>query len=907
MKPERFQQIDRILQSALEVAPEERGALVDKACAGDQELRRAVESLIESHERAGSFIETPALKQDAKLIAGERRLTTGSSIAHYKIIEQLGTGGMGEVYAAQDTRLRRKVALKILPSQFTRHEERVRRFEQEARAASALNHPNILTIYEINSEDDVYYIATELIEGETLRERMTKAQINLSDLLDIAVQIASALTIAHEAGIVHRDIKPENVMIRADGYVKVLDFGLAKLAERAASVPNLEASTQHLLKTAPGMVMGTVSYMSPEQARGQVVDARTDVWSLGVVLYEMAAQRRPFDGETMNHTLVSIMEKEPKALSEHGCDVPAELERIITKALAKKVDERYQTSKDLLIALRRLKKRLEVEAEVRSDSATEVGIATAATNAPIDAPETGTGSALRATDKGTAQQTSSVEYLVSEFKRHRTGATFALAAIIIFAVSVAYFGFGFGKSKNIDSLAVLPFTNVGGDPNAEYFSNGVTETLINSLSLLPDLKVMSRNSVFRYKGQEVDAREVARVLGVQAILTGRIIQRGDELSINVELVDASDNTHIWGEQYNRKIADILLVERDIAREITEKLRVRLTGEDARRVTKSYTANVEAYQLYLKGRFFWDKGTFEGSQKSIEFYNAAIENDPAYALAYAGLADSYLILGRYHGVPPREAMPRAEAAARRALEIDNALAEAYASLGAVSATYNWNWAEAERNYQRAISLNPNYAPAHYRYAEMLANIGRFDQAVTEARRAQELDPLSLTSNINVAGVLYKARRYDEALEQLREILEMNSNFAPTHLYFGINYLQKGMHEEAISAFKRALTLSNNSPDMMGLLGYAYASAGKMDEAQAILDQLEKITPPRYVAPYTRAQIYIALGDKDRAFVWLEKAYEERTWLMGILKVDPLFDPLRSDTRFADLLRRMNFYQ
>ena len=820
-------------------------------------------------------------------------IANNTKLGRYEIISPIGAGGMGEVYLAEDARLHRKVALKVLPENIAADKHRLRRFEQEAFAASALNHPNILTIYEFGAENEIHFLAAEFVEGETLRERLQREPFSIDEALDVAAQTVSALAAAHTSGIIHRDIKPENIMIRRDRLVKVLDFGLAKLLEKKTETSDAEAETRAQVNTAPGMIMGTAGYMSPEQARGNDTDARSDIWNFGVVLYEMLTRRQPFAGETVNDMIAAVLTKQPAPPRNFNQGIPAELERIVLKTLAKNVEERYQTAKDLLVDLKHLKKQIELGEEIERTASANNRLAEQSENA---------------TQIIAAQTTSGAQYGVGKIKNHKPG--FVILSVLVLAV--IGFGYWFFLSRsaskiNIESIAVLPFVNASGNADVEYLSDGMTETLINSLSQLPKLNVKARSSVFRYKGKEVEPRTVAAELSVQAILTGRVVQRGDDLALYLSLVDARNGNHLWGEGYNRKLADLVSLQKEIARDVSQKLRVRLSGADEQRLARNYTENVEAYQLYLKGRFFWDKGTFEGSQKSIEFYNAAIENDPAYALAYAGLADSYLILGRYHGVPPREAMPRAEAAARRALEIDNALAEAYASLGAVSATYNWNWAEAERNYQRAISLNPNYAPAHYRYAEMLANIGRFDQAVTEARRAQELDPLSLTSNINVAGVLYKARRYDEALEQLREILEMNSNFAPTHLYFGINYLQKGMHEEAISAFKRALTLSNNSPDMMGLLGYAYASAGKMDEAQAILDQLEKITPPRYVAPYTRAQIYIALGDKDRAFVWLEKAYEERTWLMGILKVDPLFDPLRSDTRFADLLRRMNFYQ
>ena len=891
MTPERWLQLKQIFQSALERKPAERSAFLSQACAGDAALRSEVESLISSHDQAGDSIEAMAAEAATEMLADDRKIV-GKQIGHYQVLGHIGRGGMGEVFLAQDMSLSRKVALKLLRTDFTRNEGRLRRFRQEAQAASALNHPNILTIHEIGHEGSLHFMATEYVEGETLRQHIARARLTLGQTLDVAVQVASALAAAHQAGIIHRDIKPENIMLRTDGYVKVLDFGLAKLGEQKPI--DTVAPTLPKVETEPGVVMGTVSYMSPEQARGVAVDARTDIWSLGVVLYEMAAGRQPFEGDTASDVMSLILQKEPLPLTHSLPEVPGELERIVRKALRKDKDERYQTIKDLVIDLRNLRKELELEAEMERSMP------------PMSARATSSGQSAAAT----AHYPSSAEYIVTEIKQHKRGtAIFILATLIIAIAIFASFHF-LNSKKTINSLAVLPFVNATADPNTEYLSDGITESLINNLSRLPHIKIMSRSSVVRYKGKETDVQTIGRELGVKAVLMGRVIQRGDELSISIELVDARDNSHIWGEQYNRKLSDTLAVQEAISREVSEKLRVQLTGEEQKRLSRAATENPEAYQLYLKGRYYLSKRTDEGLKKAIEYFNQAIEKDHSYALAYSGLADSnmYIIrLGSLHGLSPREAYLRAKSSATKALEIDDNLAEAHTSLAVVKMEYEWDWAASEREFKRALELNPNAAEAHHEYSHYLTAMGRTHESLVESLRALELDPLSLLLNAHLAWHYVYARQYDQAIEQCRRTIEMDPNFPQVHDFLAGAYEQKGMHQEAIAEFQKAISLSGDSLRIRAELGHAYAVAGKEEEALKIMDELKGLSKEIYISPYDVAMIYVGLDQNDQALDWLQKAYEERADWLRYLKVDPRIDPLRSDLRFTDLLRRVGLPQ
>jgi serine/threonine protein kinase/TolB-like protein/Tfp pilus assembly protein PilF len=817
---------------------------------------------------------------------------------------------MGEVYLAQDTKLDRRVALKILPADVASDQTRMRRFVQEAKAASALNHPNIITIHEIEQIDSVNFIATEFIDGETLRQRMS-AGLKPLEILEIGIQTVSALAAAHAAGIIHRDIKPENIMVRRDGYIKVLDFGLAKLAEPRDSVTDPEALTRAMVNTGAGTVMGTAVYMSPEQAKGAKVDERTDLWSLGAVLYEMMTGRVPFFGETPTETISLILQKEPAPLTRYAGEVPAELERIVNKALTKNREERYQSAKDLLIDLRNLKRKLEVDAEIdRTVSPEFRGTqSTSSTGGGQNTPATASGVASATATAGATHTASSAEYIVSGIKQHKLAALVAAVVLALAAVALTAYLRGRSAEVSIDSIAVLPFENRSVDADTEYLSDGLAESLIYRLSQLPNLRVTPTSVAFRYKGKEADAAKAGNELGVSAVLLGRITQRGENLTISAELVDVRHNKLLWGEQYDRKMSDLLATQREIAREIVEKLRLKVSGEE-KGLAKHYTESNEAYQLYLRGRFYWNKRTEEGMRKSLEYYQQSIERDPNFALAYSGLADAYDLLGAPDAtgaMPPDEAMPKAKAAALKALKIDDTLAEPHVSLAHVKYYYDRDWATAEREYQRAIELNPNYPTAHQWYAVYLMSAGRFDEAVAKNRRAQELDPLSLPINMTLGWVLLTARQNDQSVEQLRKTLEMDPNFALAHHRLGMAYEQQGKYEEAIAEFKQVINLTSGKPLGIAALSHAYAMSGQRAEAQKLLAELQEQSKVRFVSPTSVAVIFAALGDKDQAFAWLEKADKERDGILVRLKVDSRFDSLRSDPRFADLVRRVGLPQ
>ncbi len=782
----------------------------------------------------------------------------GRQVGPYKIHSLLGVGGMGEVYLAQDPRLDRAIALKILPTELASDPDRIRRFIREARAASGLKHPNVATIYEIGKSDEFHFIAMEYVEGQTLANKISGRPLPIAEIVDIGIQVADALDEAHRKGITHRDIKPANLMLTSREQVKILDFGLAKVTRPEGQARASDIST--VMKTETGVVVGTVQYMSPEQVLGKEVDHRTDIFSLGVVLYEMATGRLPFTGTSSSETMDRVLHAKPEAIARFNYDVPAELERIIRKCLEKDRERRYQSARELLVDLRNSKR--------ESDSR------------------------VAAAEKVTQPQR----------PLRRTALVASGLAILILGAVALYSRLG--SRAAIDSLAVLPFVNVSGDPNTEYLSDGIAESLIINLSQLPHLKVISLSSVLRYKGREIDLQSVGRDLGVRAVLVGRLVQRGDSLSIGAELVDSRDKSHIWGEQYNRKFADILSVQEELSREISEELRLQLSGEEKQRLSKRFTSNNDAYQDYLHGRYYWNKRTLEGFKRAIGYFDRAIQKDPNYALAYSGLADCFSTRGlREWDLPPRDAFPKAKAAATKALAIDDTLAEAHTSLAFAIWYYDWDWPAAEAKFKRALELNANYPVAHQWYGSYLSSMGRHGEAIAEKKRAVELDPLSLVMNRSAGWTFYFARHYDEAIEQYQKTLELDPNFTLAHLWLGEAYKQKGMHEQAIAELQRAMVLSGEDHAKLAALGHAYAFSGRRAEATKILEKLEEMSKRSYVPPYDFAVIFAGLGDKDKAVEWLQKAYEDRSAYLVYLNVEPVWDSLRSDPRFTDLLQRM----
>ena len=829
------------------------------------------------------------------------------AISHYRIVSKIGAGGMGEVYLAEDTQLERQVALKVLHPEIAGDEERVRRFVQEAKAASALNHPNILTVYEIGHSENLRFIATELIKGETLRDRLRGGPLTLRETLDVALQVAAALNAAHQAGIVHRDIKPENIMLRDDGLAKVLDFGLAKLTEKKSETTSSEDVTRVHVNTSPGLVMGTVAYMSPEQSRGKEVDSRSDIWSLGVVIYEMLTRRTPFAEETTSDAIAAILTRDPAPLD---ANTPQELQRIIRKSLQRRPDERYQTIKDFQLDIKTLKRELDFSEELERS---QIPAFTRSSNVSTTQTENATApSPAISTQDSSPNQTSSAEYLISEIKRHKRGVAVALAVLLFGAIGAGYLFFDnrVGISTDtapIDSIAVLPFENTRQDPNTEYLSDGLTENLINTLSRIQSLRVMPRSTVFRYKGKSDNPQQIGAELKVRAVLTGKVVQRDNQLQIQTELIDISSGAQIWGEQYNRKLSDVLAMQDEIAREISDRLRLKLSGEQQRQLTKRYTENTEAYQLYLKGRYYTAKLTKDGLQKGNEYFDQALEKDPNYALAYGGRAGNYILASEWF-ILPKEAVSKTREAAKKALAIDESLADPHASLALVAYWYDWDWTAADREFKRAIELDPSDARTRGFYSWFLVSVGRTDQALAEAKRGQELDPISAEITAFRGLTLFLARQNDQAIVQFRKAVDLDPTYFFAHLFLGQALEEQGKLAEAIAEIERARQLEGEIAQIWAMLGHVYALSGRRIDAQRIIAELKDPAGRVYVPSYLPALVYAGLGDKDEAFAWLERAYSERSaFIAWFVPVDPVWDNLRSDPRFAELLRKVGFQQ
>lgn len=741
----------------------------------------------------------------------------GKSISHYRILEKLGGGGMGVVYKAQDTKLKRTVALKLLPPELTRDPDAKQRFIQEAQMASALDHPNICNIHEVDETDDgQIFICMACYQGETVREKIKREPLKLEEAIGIAIQVAQGLGKAHSQRIVHRDIKPANIFITGDGQAKIMDFGLAKLAGQVRL-------------TKIGTTAGTVAYMSPEQARGEEVDHRTDIWSLGVVLYEMLNGELPFKGDYEQAVVYSILNEEPEPVRGVPTAVSTQLQVVVSKAIAKSPDQRYQNAENILLDLRKLRKQLE-SIILKEEPPTK---------------------------------------------------------------------------KAQPSIAVLPFTDMSPNKDQEYFCDGMAEEIINALTHIEGLRVVARTSAFSFRGKEVDVREIGRKLSVETLLEGSVRKAANRIRITAQLVNVADGYHIWSEKYDRNKEDIFAIQDEISLAIVSKLKVKLLGGEKENLVRRYTDNIEAYNLYLKGRYFWSKRTEKGLKKGIEYFEHANEKDPDYALAHVGLADSYSLLCSYHILAPKESIPKARSAAMRAIEAHDALAEAYEALAHVRILHDWSWLDAEREFKRAIQVNPGYATAHQRYSLLLTVMGQLSEAIAEIKRAQELDPLSLIINTDVGLIFYIAHQYGQAVEQCRNVIEMDPNFGVAHFALGLAYEQKGAYKEAIAELQKAITASGGITVMTGALGHAYAVSGKRDKAQKVLDESKELSKQRYVSPYSIATIYVGLGEKDQAFEWLRKAYEDRSvWLIHLhLKADPRLDGLRSDPRFTALLKKM----
>ncbi len=773
----------------------------------------------------------------------------GQTISHYKILEKLGEGGMGVVYKAQDLELDRIVALKFLSPLLTADEAEKKRFEHEARAVSALDHPNICTFYELGkTERGQLFIAMAYYEGQTVKDRVKDRPLPLSEALDIALGIAHGLSKAHEKGVTHRDIKSENIIVTTESGVKIMDFGIAKISGASA-----------LTKT--GATLGTVPYMSPEQARGEKADHRSDIWSFGAVLYEMVTGLMPFKSEHHEAMVYLILNENPQPVTALRTGVPMELERIISKCLEKKASDRYQHMDEVIVDLRKVK----------------VGSRT--DGQKISAPQRFHWNRW---------------YLVGG------------AAVLIAVLLLLFFPKSNTSENTIHSIAVLPLENLSGDPEQEYFADGMTEALITNLAKISALRVISRTSVMHFKATKKTIPEIAKELNVDAIVEGSVQRSGDRVRITAQLLHAPMDRHLWADSYERDMTDVFALQTDVALAIVKEIHAKLTPQEETHLASAPAVNKEAYELYLKGRFYWNKRTKDGLNKAIEHFDQAIEKDPTYALAYAGLASSYALLPEYAGQHPEEVIPKAKAAATKALQFDGSLGEAFALLGLVKQQFEWDWEGAENEYKRSIELNPNYPTTHQWYSTCLRVQGRLEESLAEIKRAQELDPLSPIIDVNVAEVLYWMKLYDRAIEQLRKTLELSPDFPWAHRELGSIYEKQGKFEEAIAEFQKTRTLVGDSPFGLESLGHAYASAGRKSEAVKALNELVSMSKQGHWLSCQIAFVYAGLADKERALEWLQKAYDERNSELIYLKMEPLWVNLRSDLRFNEILKKINLF-
>src|SRR5436189_382276 len=852
MTPARLQTIEEIFHAALDQEPDKIGAFLDTACEGDDVLRRNVEALLSSHQRAGAFIETPVPGIAARIIEnGQADLLVGRTIGHYKLSKRIGTGGMGEVYLATDMTAGRKAALKLLPTRFTSDAERLKRFQQEAHAVVGLNHPNILTVYEIGEDHSTHYIASELIEGETLRQRQMRGRMQLSEAVDVAIQVASALAAAHEAGIVHRDIKPENIMLRPDGYVKVLDFGIAKLAEQEvpATIPTEEALS--LVETNLGSILGTVRYMSPEQACGAQVDKRTDIWSLGAVLYEMVTGHAPFTGDTPREAMASILEKEPPPLTSYVAHAPAEPQQIISRTLRKDCEERYQSTHELLEALKGLRHKLEFKAELKRSTA---------------APK--------------------------------------LAAFIMLAAIVvgAFFAFRMSRHRAVPlppfpekSIAVLPFLNLSQAKDQEYFCDGMSEEILDALAKVDGLRVVARTSSFSFKGKNPDVSDLGKKLNVENVVEGSVRRDGNRVRISAQLINARNGLQLWSETYERELQGVFALQDEITRAIVDALKIKL----AISLPAHQQRNTEGYDLYLQGLYLSNKGSEEDLREALSLFERALEKDPTFARAWTGIAKVWFFLADVY-VKPLDAYPQSKAAALKAIALDEKDGEAHCYDGEAKRILDWDLPGEDVELQRALQLDPNSAPVHFFLALLPLFRGDLKEGLRLVLEAEKLDPLSPIISYVATAAYLADNRIDKAIIEGQRTQQLDPHYFYLDSNLAAAYREKGNFTEAIALYTKA---QEEQRFPSSGLAITYTRMGQQIEARKILDQLLQERQTRYVSAQTIAAIYVAFGEKEEAFRWLERAATDHSGTLQWIAFLPDFGALRSDVRFPQFLRRI----
>ena len=776
-------------------------------------------------------------------------MTPQQTIAHYRITAKLGEGGMGTVYRATDTKLNRPVAVKVLSGNLADAAAR-RRFQREAQMASSLNHPHILTVYDAGELEGRQYLVTEFVDGGTLKDWARTEKRTWRQVVELLVGVADGLAAAHAAGILHRDIKPSNILVAKNGYAKLADFGLAKLAQIAEGDETRTLSEQH---TRPGAVIGTIAYMSPEQASGKTLDARGDIFSFGVVLYELLAGRRPFAGATDLEVLQTIIHVAPPPLGE---EIPPALRALVEKALEKVPAERYQSLREMVVDLRRL------------------------TRERMEAPQPSPTSA----------------------PRRAFPWKWVATAVLLLIVAAAVWRFWPGAgSRQIRSIAVLPLDNFSRDPDQEFFADGMTEQLITDLSKIGSLRVISRTSVMRYKGKRPPLPQIAKELNVDAVIEGSVMRAGDRVRITAQLLQAATDKHLWAESYDRDLRDILSLQSEVARNVAAQVRITLTPQEQVLLGNRRRVDPEVFQLYLKGRYFSNQLDEEPIRKGIEYFEQAIAKDSSYAPAYAGEAFAYANLASVFA-PPREVMPQAKAAAQKALQLDDTLSEAHTALAFVLMMFDWDWSGTERELKRAIQLNPSSADAHDFYGNYFTALGQFPEAIAESRRARELDPLSPRAYFDLLGNLLDARRYDETIAECKKALDTDAKFGAAYAMMGLAYAEKRQFPEAIAALTKATELEP-IPTVKLFLAHVQAAAGNRAEAEKLLAKMEELSKHRYVCAYEIGSVYVTLGDNSKAMKWLEKGRRDRCDCLVWLKSEPWMDPLRVDPHYLDLLRRV----